>query len=115
MRLCSVVAGILACMVSSVAYAETWKTQPKMVKERSSARCQDTASPATFTVNGGTLRFVLPSGPREFPIAADGKVDAYYKALSGDRLRIQGNVNTKQFEVVNTDSGCTYVYHVIPG
>lgn len=114
MRMWAVVAALGACAVSSVSYGQTWKTQPKMVKERSSARCQDTASPATFAVNGGTLQVIFPSGKREFAIAADGKVDAYYSTQSGDRIRMQGNVNTKQFELVNVNSGCTYAYHVIP-
>ena len=108
MKVWSFGAGLLACLVSSAAYAETWGVQPRLVKDRSTASCGDNTPPSTMTLVGDKLTIKGVNGTYDFKVAPDGKVDEAYRTASGMSLRIVGNAKTKDLEFVNTNAGCRY-------
>ncbi|MPZ29563.1 MAG: hypothetical protein GEV13_00960 [Rhodospirillales bacterium] len=99
--------GAALCLVCSVAYAQTWQAQPRLMKERSVASCTDDGTERTMIVSGNklTMKTVVSY---DATIRADGTVDEIIRLPSGRRLRLTGNVQTRDLELTNEQYGCRY-------
>ena len=108
MKVWSLGAGLLACMVSSGAYAETWTAA--LVFEKGTQGCQN-ASPSdhTFTLEGTKLTVgVRGATLTSVTVPESGMVSQDFRAANGNRLRLVGNVKTKEFAIQNTEFGCSW-------
>lgn len=110
MRLCSVIAGVLALGVSNSAFGEAWSTYQEFFSggnnciSNNSNKYDYTYDPNTrvFTVrnmNGLMTTITVP---------ADGMVDKEFKSPSGNRLQVSGNVLTKELYISAPVFGCKW-------
>lgn len=108
MRMYSLVAGILACMVSSVAYAETWVGHQVFVSGTNTCANFRTVD-YTYTFDGKKLNVRNPNGNLgNIDVPANGIIEnAPLKSPTGTLLKFSGNVLTKQL-VVSNDLNCRW-------
>ena len=109
MRVWAFAAGLVACVVSGVAYAQTWSAG--MVFVSGTQGCQHAQSADyTYTLEGTTLTLTLKNGGllTKAPVSATGDVSQDFRTASGNRLRLVGNVKTRDLALLNTEYGCRW-------
>ena len=108
MRVCAVVGGLGACVVSSAACAETWKAS--MVFVSGTQGCQATQPVEfTYTLEGTTLSLASTAGTMtKATVLPTGEVSQDFKSASGSKLRLVGNVKTRDLALLNPEYGCRW-------
>lgn len=107
MKIWAIGAGLMVGVAVSPAWAQTWNVQPRLMKERSTASCTDDGTERTMIVSGSKL-IMKASATYDATIRADGTVDEIIRLPSGRRLRLTGNVQTRDLELTNEQYGCRY-------
>lgn len=108
MKVSMVGIGVLACVLSTAAYAETWTVA--LVFEKGTQGCQN-ASPFdhTFTLEGTKLTMSSRGATlTSVTVPENGMVSQDFRAANGNRLRLVGNVKTKDLALQNTEFGCSW-------